>query len=315
MNKYINLDRIEFVVTWQCNSQCKHCSVAGKRVKKPSVISGELATNIVKQLTNVYSITSVMTFGGEPLLFPDVVWAIHKAATLGGIGRREIITNAGWLCSLKESHSIALKLAESGVTGIAVSADAFHQEHIPVDLVKQNVKNLIDTGIRVTWNPCWVVSETHNNPWNEQTRAILSDLSYLGATVSEGNNVQPAGNALKWLTDLLPSRSLTPEGTCEDVPYAGRLDKITSISVEPDGSILVCKDLSIGNPSEQNILDILESYNPNKIPETEAILRGGTIRLAEYARQKGILPNTEGYFSICDKCIDLRRRLIKNPPR
>jgi hypothetical protein len=313
MDKFIQLNRLEIVITWLCNSQCKHCSVVEKRDNKPAVINTELVTGIIKQLTNTCSIKSIMTFGGEPLLFPEVVCSIHEAATIGGIARREIITNAGWSGPDKRYNSIARKLAKSGVTKIAVSVDAFHQEHIPVDLVKQNVKELVSTGIEVKWNPCWVISEKHHNPWNERTRVILHELSDIGIATSEGNIVQPGGNALHWLSDYLPSKSLSPEGICEDVPYSGRLDKITSISVEPDGSILVCNDLVIGNVIKQNILDILESYNPNNSPETKAILLGGTTGLAEYARSRRILPDPEGYYSICDKCIDLRRRLATVP--
>jgi hypothetical protein len=307
------LNRIEFVVTWQCNSHCKHCSVIAKRIKKPVVISSALATKIVQQVTSVHPITSIMTFGGEPLLFLEVVSDIHRAAMASGIRRREVITNAGWPLSQNESHSIAFKLADSGVTNIAVSVDAFHQEHIPVDLVKRNVKALIDTGISVVWNPCWLVSETDNNSWNKQTREILDDLSDVGITVSEGNVVQPSGNSLNWLADFLPPRSPNPEGKCEDVPYAGRLDNITGISIEPDGSVMVCKELSIGNAAATNILDILDNYDPSKNPMTAAILHGGTGKLAQFARQKGILPNPDGYYSICDKCVDLRRRSARIP--
>jgi hypothetical protein len=40
-----------------------------------------------------------------------------------------------------------------------------------------------------------------------------------------------------------------------------------------------------------------------------AILQGGTAKLEEYAHEKGVIPAAGGYYSICDKCVDLRRRL------
>ena len=42
---------------------------------------------------NEYNIESVMTFGGEPLLYPDTVYEIHKAATEINIPKRQLITN------------------------------------------------------------------------------------------------------------------------------------------------------------------------------------------------------------------------------
>jgi hypothetical protein len=315
LSKYINVERIEFVITFRCNSHCKHCSVdRGKRGLKPAAINSELATQIVKKVAREYSPTSVMTFGGEPLLFPEVVCAIHEAAKTSGISRREIITNAGWPRSETGFRAVALKLAESGVTDVAVSVDGFHQEHIPIDVVEHNVRALVDAGISVGWNPCWVISKDHRNPWNERTKSVLRDLGHLPVTESYGNTVYPAGNALKWLLDFMPSKTAMPIGSCEDVPYAGRLDQVTSISVEPDLSISVCKQFAIGNAGESDVLDILQSYNPYEIHEMKAILHGGTTDLREFAYRKGIALDPSGYYSICDMCIDLRRKLAKLSP-
>jgi len=73
-----------------------------------------------------------MTFGGEPMLYPEAVYAIHQTAKDCGIGIREIITNAGWRTSGENSRLIASKLSESGVTNMCISVDAFHQEYIPL---------------------------------------------------------------------------------------------------------------------------------------------------------------------------------------
>lgn len=243
------------------------------------------------------------------MLFPEVVCAVHEAAKNSGIKIREIITSAGSHRSEVEFQAIALRLAESGVTEIIVSVDSFHQEHIPISLLERNVRALVDTGISIAWSPCWVISREHKNPWNERTKVVLSDLKHLSVRESEGNTVYPAGNALKWLSDFMPSKSLAPKGVCEDVPYAGRLDQVTSISVEPDGNILVCKEFPIGNASQRDIVDILNNYNPYGNPEMKAILQGGTSKLVEFASEKGVDSDPDGYYSICDMCIGLRRKL------
>ncbi len=309
---YVDVRRLEFVVTWRCNSMCKHCSVAEKRGSK-SLLRAQLAGRIVRQIADAYSLTSMMTFGGEPLLFWEVVCAAHEAAKDCGIPRRDIITNAGYPPSEPEFRKVAEGLAESGVTHAAVSVDAFHQEHVSVTTVEQNVRLLLDVGISVVWNPCWVVSREQKNRWNERTRKVIDalHLSIPAVAESEGNVVQPSGNALKWLGEYLPTKTMAPEGACEDVPYAGRLDNINSISIEPDGSVMVCNDLSIGNANEQDVVEVLRRYDPCRIPETAAILRGGVAELEEFAWQKGITPEPTGYYSICDKCIDLRSKLAE----
>ena len=72
MNRYINLERIEFVITDNCSGKCKHCS-NGERLDKSGNINADSAVHAVEQLTKRFEIESVMTFGGEPLLFADTV--------------------------------------------------------------------------------------------------------------------------------------------------------------------------------------------------------------------------------------------------
>ena len=181
MTNYIDVKRLEFMVTYECNSHCKHCMLGEeKRGLKPHSINSELATRIVKEVTRDYSPTSIMTFGREPLLFPEVVCAIHQAAKEEGISIREIITNAGYPRSETEFKKVAKRLAESGITHATVSVDSFHQEYIPVSIVEHNVQSLVDAGIAVFWNPSWVASMTDKNPWNDRTWAKTESTSDSG---------------------------------------------------------------------------------------------------------------------------------------
>ena len=91
MNKYLkNLNRLEFVVTMACTGKCKHCS-QGEH-KSNENIDKVLAANAVRKIAEEYNIKSVMTFGGEPLLCPETVCEIHKAAREINIPKRQLIT-------------------------------------------------------------------------------------------------------------------------------------------------------------------------------------------------------------------------------
>jgi len=310
-NSFLKVDRIEFIVTYRCNSHCKHCQIEqDKRESQPKSIDKELAVRIVREITRMCSPGSIMTFGGEPLLFPDIVCAIHEAARAGGIERRQVITNAGCPRSAEKFRKVAFGLADSGVNSIHISIDAFHQEYIPLDIIEQNVQSLVNAGIdQLKWNPCWVISKEHNNSWNRHTKSILQALSHLSVTESSGNVVQPDGNALIWLKDFVPPMIPEPVGSCGDMPYTGRLDDIRGISVEPDGQIAVCTEFYIGNAHERDMIDMLGAYDPYQIPEMKAILEGGVTELAELASAKGIKTDPGGYYSICDMCQSIRREL------
>ena len=70
---YMNINRIEFLVTLQCTGKCKHCSV-GPRLNENSdkCVDLEKAIDAVKKLSARFPVESLMTFGGEPLLYACV---------------------------------------------------------------------------------------------------------------------------------------------------------------------------------------------------------------------------------------------------
>jgi hypothetical protein len=316
MSAYLNVKRIEFGVTYRCNSRCKHCQVGTeKRSARPAVIDRDLAVDIVRKVTEIYHPSSIMTWGGEPLLYPDEVCSIHETAMACGIPDRTIITNAGNPRSAAQARDAARRLVESGVTGIWISVDAFHQEHIALQIVERNVQAYAEAGIpRLVWNPCWVVSVDDDNPWNQRTRAILDALATLPVETSgDHNTVQAYGSAKRWLKAYLPRKMPVPTGSCEDVPYAARFAEIDLIGIEPDGGISICHDWIIGNAANDDILELLESYDPYAIPPAKAMLEGGVAALAEWSRAQGVELDPDGYFSICDMCMSLRQGIMGRP--
>jgi len=219
-----------------------------------------------------------------------------------------VITSGYW--SKDATKKIAQRLAQSGVNSVFISVDVFHQEHVPLEIVKRTAAACLEAGIKdVVWNPCWVVSADDDNWYNRKTRAILKELEDLPVRNSKGNVVEPEGFALINLKELLPPRKVLPEGRCGDRPHTYPLDSIRSILIEPDGRVAVCKDLHIGNSSKTDIREIIEDYDPFKVPEMKAIIEGGMRGLLEWARARGVESDSRGYYSICQMCIDIRRRV------
>ena len=79
-NLYLkNLNKLEFVVTYACTGRCKHCS-EGEHTSCGERIDPQIAADVVRKIAAEYDIKTVMTFGGEPLLYTDAVYAIMKTA-------------------------------------------------------------------------------------------------------------------------------------------------------------------------------------------------------------------------------------------
>ena len=250
MNQYVkNLNRIEFVITLACTGKCKHCS-EGEHKDCKGHIDTDLAVKSIRAVCENYKIDSLMTFGGEPLIYPEVVCAIHKTALEMRIEKRQLITNGFFAKNKERIAKVVQELEECGVNHMLLSVDAFHQETIPLEPVKYFAECVAKSKIPVKLSPAWLVSEDDHNPYNLQTREILKEFAYLNIPIGSGNVIFPSGNALKYLGDYFDSNKEYSS------PYAEDPADVKTISFSPNGDVLN------GNVQKNDILDILETYQP-----------------------------------------------------
>ena len=249
MNQYFkNLNKIEFVVTYACTGRCKHCS-EGDHSSCGERIDPQIAADAVRKIAAEYDIKTVMTFGGEPLLYPDAVYAIMTAASELNIPRRQVITNGYFSKNADKIHEVAEQLAVCGVNDLLLSVDAFHQETIPLDVVKQFAAEAKACGIPIRIQPAWLVSATGDNPYNRKTRVILDSFADMDITANEGNIIFPEGNALKYLAEYFTDK--LPEN-----PYVEDPRDVRCVSFEPNGNVLG------GNVYRKDIMEIIKDYAP-----------------------------------------------------
>lgn len=300
-NKYFcGLDRIEFVVTYACTGRCRHCSLGEH--SGGGHIPPQTAEKVIRAVASDYKITSVMTFGGEPLLFLDTVTAVHKTAADCGIRSRQIITNGFFGAEGDALAEAADALAQSGVNALLISVDAFHQEFIPLDKVYAFASAAKTAGIPdIKLHPAWISGMDADNHFNRRTRDCLAEFADLCLPVSDGNVVFPSGNAVKYLAEYFDRQPLDMSFRCGSAPYTDSLDDIRSLSITPDGSVWAC-GFAIGNVFTEDILDILGRYDPYANPAMSALMSGGVGRLADYAAEKGISVDIDGCFSPCEVC-------------
>ena len=250
MNQYLkNLSKIEFVVTYACTGRCKHCS-EGEHTSCGEWIDPEIATDAVRKIAAEYDIRTVMTFGGEPLLYTDAVYAIMAAAKELNIPKRQVITNGYFSKNADKIREVTERLAACGVNDLLLSVDAFHQETIPLDVVKQFATEAKKCGIPIRLQPAWLVSVTDNNPYNEKTKEILDSFDDIELHVGEGNVIFPEGNALKYLAEYFAD-------TLIENPYKDDPCNVKCISFEPNGDVLD------GNVYEHDIMEIIKDYGEN----------------------------------------------------
>lgn len=248
-NKYLkNLEKIEFVVTYACTGRCRHCS-EGDHKSCGTRIDPKIAAEAVKRVAAEYDLKTVMTFGGEPLLYPETVFAVMEAATELGIPRRQVITNGFFSKNKERIREVALRLAECGVNDLRLSADVFHQEFIPLEPVMIFAEEAKKAGIPIRIQPAWLVGREDDNVYNNQTKEIISRFTALGIEEADGNVIFPEGNALKYLAEYFTD-------TAPENPYVEDPADVRCLSFDPDGAVLG------GNVFKTDILEIIKNYKP-----------------------------------------------------
>ncbi len=248
-NQYLNnLNKIEFVVTDACTGRCKHCS-EGEHRSCGERIDPQIAADAVRKIATVYDIETVMAFGGEPLLHTDAVEQIMTVAKELNIPKRQLITNGYFSKNFDKIREVAGQLASCGVNDLLLSVDAFHQETIPLEIVKIFAAEVKTCGIPIRLQPTWLVSAVDDNPYNRKTREILDSFDDMDIPEGEGNVIFPEGNALKYLaeyfTDTLPEN-----------PYVEDPRDVRCVSFSSNDDVLG------GNVYKRDIMEIIEDYAP-----------------------------------------------------
>lgn len=302
MNPYLNINRLEFILTQRCTGRCAHCS-AGAMVKHPqgTHVPQEAAVRAVRELADMYDMQSVMSFGGEPLIYPEVTCAIHRAAADCGIPKRQLITNGFFSRDPVRIREVAQNLADAGVNDLLISVDGFHQETIPLEVVRCFVEAVKAADVeKIRFSPAWVVNEAFECGENTRTREVLARLADTGVPVGEGNDVFLAGNAIDNLSHYYPLARLPMQDCCGSMPYTEPLTHQTSLSIEPNGGVTVCSFV-IGNICEESIQDVVARYDPFAEEGMRAAAAGvpGLLALAE---KRSVQVDLSRCWSVCDLC-------------
>ncbi len=235
-------------MTYACTGRCKHCS-EGEHTSCGERIDPEIAADAVSKIGLEYDIQTVMTFGGEPLLYTDAVYAIMKVAKERNIPKRQVITNGYFSKNVKRIREVAEQLAACGVNDLLLSVDAFHQETIPLCLVKLFAAEAKACGIPIRFQPAWLVSASDDNPYNRKTREILDSFADMKLPVGEGNVIFPEGNALRNLNEYFTNE--LPKN-----PYVEDPRDVRCVSFSPNGDVLG------GNVYRNDIMEIIKDYAP-----------------------------------------------------
>lgn len=307
INTYLNVNRLEFLVTRRCTGHCKHCSVIPKHGDPggsyPNLDAVIAALNF---LHDVFIIKSSMAFGGEPLLYPDATSALFQTATARSVSRRELITNGYFSKDPSVVETVVAQLLTAGVNDIKLSIDAFHQEYIPLQYVEPFIVALLSREFEhLTIHPAWLVSPDHANDYNARTWDLIQKIRHTyDLPISPGNIVTLCGLAKDHFSGYYPDRPIDLDTPCGAIPFTNSLTDIQTLRILPTGNVAICRAMVIGNLFENSIERIIRNYNPDTHYAISLMRRGGLRYLHHIAETKIGTIDLAGYRSPCDLCAD-----------
>ena len=309
MSKQPNTSISEFcatvglMMTYRCTIACAHCIVkAGPN--RTEEISEEEACKWLDELSNYgnKTVKAIAFTGGEPFYnIPLLKKVTDYAGELGFVVT--VVTNGYWASSQEKALQVMCQLQNIDV--VAVSADVYHQQHIPIE----NVKNAIFAAQKL--GKAFRVSLSTRKMEDPEYLSLKEHvLSFISEEDINTAIIIEAGRA---------ENDCDTEAYTND-PSTAACDMASFPVIFPTGDVIACigppitlphnHPLYLGNLRKEKVKRILDRSKGNRL--LHAIRAFGPIELIDLLKTHGyekLLPKQYLPDSNCDVCL----RLFRNP--
>ncbi len=300
---------LNFLISYKCTNECKHCSLQASPKQDDAVMELGDIRRYLEDVTSNYIIDEVDFFGGEPLLHFNLLVDLIEEAKRFGIPKIGLPTNGFWGKNDRVAKKYAQKLKEAGLTRMGFSIDAFHEEFIPLDVVRGAIRATLEAGIEwVGLVVKYIGSENEKNIFNDRTGEISDVFSKeFDSCQLIKAEICVTGRAANQLVNYYSLETLASPALgqrCQNI-------RIPIFMVDPHGWVHIqsCHGICIGNAKEKSLAEIIGDFDPRRHPIIgKLVAKGGPKNLLEVAIEKGYEPQ-QGYADKCHLCFCLRKYL------
>lgn len=295
--------RVGLILTERCNATCSHCWFSSGPERTARMEPDE-ALDYIDQAREIPTVEWISFTGGEPFLLPEMLLKLVGHASRKGL-RTECVTNCFWATTEGTAEGLLGRLVDEGLDVIDISADDFHQRHIPFDRVRNCYMAARRLGLKVVI--MCAVARSSRLRIGEVVRLLGDDgIRVLGSEAPTGETPSalgvetgfiPVGRGAdipedEWLIGNGPL-----EGPCKLV--------LRDIAIAPSGKVLPCcsaaglaQAAEVGN-ARSGLRELIEETTRRtlfKVLSTKGPL--GLKRLLGPGRRKG-------YVNRCHLCYDV----------
>ena len=131
-DRFSSHERLAINFTLTCNLACAHCIVESSPHRRERLTLAEVRSALSEG--RAHGKKHVTFSGGEVFLFPhDMCAAVACARDLGYVA--DVETNAFWARTEAMARDRLAPFVEAGISGLSLSADAYHSHYFSVDRV------------------------------------------------------------------------------------------------------------------------------------------------------------------------------------
>ncbi len=280
----MKLSGLHLLLTYQCTFECDHCFVWGSPWQSGVMTLADIR-EILRQATDLGTITSIYFEGGEPFLYYAVLLEGVRLAVDSGF-EVGIVSNSYWATSVDDAIAW-LKPFVGLIDDLSISSDEYHYDEKLSQQARHARAAADQLGI-----PIGLISIAP-----PQTGETASS----GQLPIGDSSVMYRGRAAVKLIDRAARSAWTQFTTCphEDLREPGR------VHVDPFGNLHICQGIVIGNLFRSSLKDICDAYDPDAHPIAGPLLKGGPVELVK----RYDLAHVAGYADACHLCYESRLAL------
>ncbi|WXG47134.1 MAG: radical SAM protein [Candidatus Atabeyarchaeum deiterrae] len=315
----VKLKGIDLLPTYRCTSRCRHCTY-----RSSPQLTGEMESTDAKRYVEDAAqngIEWIWVGGGEPFLCRDLLPDVALAAKEFNIPDVYMVTNAYWAKTNEEALGELRLLKEVGMTVLGISIDAFHQENIPLE----HVRNLLAAANKVGLKRIEVSGQFLGsidfdigfNRTTEKNLKLLEEEGYFEGVTAKREVLRLTGRAADMLSTYLPAKSEEElkDGKCDLtwLPVESH-KKLNAVEIDWQGNVTTCPGICIGNARKKGLSKILEDYDYREHPIIKTIVDEGPYGLLQQAKRNGYTTMKKMYVDACHMCYKARKSLTRLYP-
>ncbi|MBN1117081.1 MAG: 4Fe-4S cluster-binding domain-containing protein [Bacteroidales bacterium] len=305
----LKLTGITWITTYNCNLSCNHCFFETKGEKK--YMNPDMIDLVLKDFPYDKHMFWQHLSGGEIFIDQKKLKEILKRIRKYFQKNIGLSTNAYWATEIKKTEQTVSELQKIGVTGIAVSADYYHQQQMPEtgpgNLVKVISQSSLKThtyimGARLAEGIQG--AEKINKETELITNRVDGGAGFPVASATERSIGK--GSAIN-----IPKKRKIPQGKCTELNTClGERSPFNPamVWIDPYGNVMICYGIVIGNVFQTPFREIVENYNVSAIPILEKLDKEGPKGLFSEALEQGLIVPEE-FYDECDLCYQSRKYL------